>query len=107
MSSKTHLAVVEHGAGPGVAEQRGADGRLAAAGLADQADHLAGPEDEVDVVDDVDPGRAVRPIRRSSIAIPLVVRVVVGSWAGALMSVVPSSLGELGDAVGHQVGADA
>ena len=49
-----HLARRDDRAGPGVAEQRGADGGLAGAGLADQADDLAGPQHQVDVVDDVD-----------------------------------------------------
>ena len=49
-----HLARRDLGAGTRVVQQRGADGGLARAGLADQADDLAGLEHQVDVVDDVD-----------------------------------------------------
>ena len=49
-----HLARGDDRAGPGVAEQGRADGGLAGAGLADQTDDLAGSQDQVDVVDDVD-----------------------------------------------------
>ncbi len=46
------------GAAPRVAEQRKADGRLARAGFAHEAEHLAGCDRERDLVDDVDLGVA-------------------------------------------------
>ena len=48
-----HRAAADARAAPGVAEQRQAGGRLAGAGLADEAEHLAAAEPQVDVVDDV------------------------------------------------------
>ena len=48
------LAALDERAAPGVGEQRRARGRLARAGLADQADHLAGAQLDVDLVDDVE-----------------------------------------------------
>ena len=48
------LAALDERPAPGVGEQRRARGGLARAGLADQADHLAGPQLDVDLVDDVE-----------------------------------------------------
>jgi hypothetical protein len=49
-----HLARRDDRTGAGIAQQRGADGGLAGAGLADEPDDLTGPQHQVDVVDDVD-----------------------------------------------------
>ena len=53
-----HRAGSESHAAPGVTEHAEADRRLARAGLADETQHLAGSDREIDLVDDVVAGRA-------------------------------------------------